>query len=63
MGNTLVFKTKHLTRLAASRYFELGFPIKSRYLYINAEGSLGKVNRVVVENIITIPGEKFVRLN
>jgi hypothetical protein len=44
MGNTLSFKPKDFTRLAASRNLELGFTVQGGHLYLGTEGSLNKVD-------------------
>jgi len=59
MVNPLTFKPKDFARLTAGRNLELDLSVKGRYLYLSTEGSLGNIDRQLVESIITIPGKKL----
>jgi len=63
MGNPLTFKPKDCARLAASRNFEFGCAIQGGYLYLSTESSPSKINWQLIENIITISGEKLMLFN
>jgi len=57
MRKALTFKPKDGTCLAARRDLEPGFAVKGRYFYLSAEGSLGKVDWLIIMDIVTIPDE------
>jgi len=63
MGDTLTFKPKDGTCLATSRNLKLGFALQRRHFYLSTEGSLSKVDWQLVEDIITISGEKVMLFN
>jgi len=44
MWNALIFELEDFASLAASRNLELDFAVESRHLYLNAKGSLSKVD-------------------
>ena len=63
MWNALIFKSKDLPRLAASRNLEFDITVQGWYPYLSAEGSLGKVDWQLIENIIVIPYENLMFFN
>jgi hypothetical protein len=44
VGNALIFELEDFARLAASRNLELDFALEGRHFYLNAKGSLSKVD-------------------
>ena len=59
MGNAFPFESEDGVCLAAAGNLERGVTVKGRHLYLGTEGSLGKVERQLVEDIIVVPGENF----
>jgi hypothetical protein len=58
----LTFNPKDGTRLAARGNLETGFTVNGGHLHLGTEGSLGKVDRKLIVDIITIPGEELMLL-
>ncbi|MBA7666798.1 hypothetical protein ES703_74880 [subsurface metagenome] len=44
VGDALIFEVEDLARLVTSRNLELDFAVESRHFYLNAKGSLSKVD-------------------
>jgi len=59
MRNAPAFKPEDGARLATNRDLKLGVTVQSGHLYFSAKGSLSKVNRQLVENVVTISCEKL----
>jgi hypothetical protein len=63
MGNALIFKSKDVTRLAARWNLELGLTVKGGHFYFSAKGSLRKVDWQLIDDVVAISSEKFMRFN
>jgi len=60
VGDSLVLELEYLPCLTTCRYFYFCFPVQRGYFNFCPQGSLDKVYRQLVDDIIAVAGKKFV---